>query len=159
MTMLRASARAAAIERIAQEGPRYPRRLPATPGGTRGRRRGVGRSWRTWRRARPPGRSPSALRALASRPDRLAALPGVRVPTLVVVGSMTILPAEAAATLARGIPGAELHVVADAGHMAALSGREVAALVEGFLRRIDDGLTPHPPGRLARMEVSPVSEA
>ena len=56
---------------------------------------------------------------MASRPDRRADLPNIRVPTLVLVGEEDVVtpPAEAQA-MADAIPGARLDVIPDAGHLA-----------------------------------------
>ena len=59
----------------------------------------------------------SALAALAARGDATASLPGVRVPTAVFVGSQDkITPLPLAEALRSRVPGAELHVIPDAGH-------------------------------------------
>jgi pimeloyl-ACP methyl ester carboxylesterase len=59
----------------------------------------------------------AALAALASRGDMLAALPGVKVPTAVLVGSQDkVTPLALAETMRSRIPGAELHLIPDAGH-------------------------------------------
>jgi 3-oxoadipate enol-lactonase len=59
----------------------------------------------------------AALAALASRADMTAALPGIKVPTAVLVGSQDkITPLPLAETMRARIPGAELHIIPDAGH-------------------------------------------
>ncbi|HEX4047468.1 MAG TPA: alpha/beta fold hydrolase [Elusimicrobiota bacterium] len=59
----------------------------------------------------------AALAALASRGDATAALPGVKVPAAVLVGSQDKLtPVAVAEAMRARIPGAELHLIADAGH-------------------------------------------
>lgn len=56
--------------------------------------------------------------ALLSRPSLADLLPQVAVPTLVIVGSEDRwAPVEQHATIAAAIPGAQLRVIADAGHM------------------------------------------
>ncbi len=77
-----------------------------------------------------------ALEALGGRADRRADLPGIAMPTLVVVGSEDALtPPPFAETLAAGIPGAELVVIEGAGHLTALERpREFAEAVRAFLR-------------------------
>ncbi len=74
---------------------------------------------------------PSALMALASRPDRRAVLLSIRVPSIVVVGAVDALIApDRARSLATGIPGARLHVLSDVGHMSALeSPQKLAGLL------------------------------
>ena len=59
----------------------------------------------------------AALAALAARGDMTPALSGVKVPTAVLVGSQDkITPLPLAEVLRTRIPGAELHVIPDAGH-------------------------------------------
>jgi 3-oxoadipate enol-lactonase len=62
-----------------------------------------------------------ALRALRDRPDSTDTLRGIRVPTLVLVGSHDeIAPPDTARAMARLIPDAQCHVVPAAGHIAPL---------------------------------------
>jgi 3-oxoadipate enol-lactonase len=90
--------------------------------------------------AQSPEGVASALEALAARPDRVADLPSITTPTLVLVGEADALtPLPFAQTLAEGIPGAELTVIAGAGHLTALERPErFADAVREFLaeRRI-----------------------
>ena len=59
----------------------------------------------------------AALAALASRGDMTGALPGIKVPTAVFVGSQDkITPLPLAEAMRARIPGAELHLIPDAGH-------------------------------------------
>lgn len=59
----------------------------------------------------------AALGALASRGDMTAALPNIKVPTCVLVGSQDkITPLPLSETMRTRIPGAELHLIPDAGH-------------------------------------------
>jgi pimeloyl-ACP methyl ester carboxylesterase len=59
----------------------------------------------------------SALAALASRPDMTSALPRITVPTCVIVGAQDkITPLALSESMRSRIPGAELHVIPDAGH-------------------------------------------
>lgn len=59
----------------------------------------------------------AALAALASRGDMTAALPGIKVPAAVLVGSQDkITPLPLSELMRSRIPGAELHIVPDAGH-------------------------------------------
>ncbi|WP_217922612.1 alpha/beta fold hydrolase [Miltoncostaea oceani] len=78
-----------------------------------------------------------ALEALAGRADRVADLPGVAAPTLVIVGEHDgLTPPDFARTLAAGIPGAELVVIPGAGHLTALEAPDAfAAALTGFLAR------------------------
>jgi pimeloyl-ACP methyl ester carboxylesterase len=60
-------------------------------------------------------------RAIMGRPDSLPLLAGIRVPTLVVVGSDDqITPPEHAQEMAHAIPGAELVVIPGCGHLSTL---------------------------------------
>lgn len=90
-------------------------------------------------RRQSPDALVGALTALAGRPDRHADLAGIRVPTLVVVGSEDVVtPPAAAAALAAGIPGAVLAEIPGAGHLTALERPEaVAALVRKLRDRTD----------------------
>lgn len=79
-----------------------------------------------------------ALGALAGRPDRRDVLPGIRVPTLVVVGEHDApTPPAVARAMAEAIPGARLVVVRGAGHMTPL---EDPATFARLLRRHAEGL-------------------
>lgn len=69
--------------------------------------------------------APAAIAAaslgMAERPDRTALLPGIRVPTLVVVGEDDkITPPKEARAMASAIPGASLHIIPRAGHLTML---------------------------------------
>jgi 3-oxoadipate enol-lactonase len=69
----------------------------------------------------PPNGAIHALAAMRERPDSRADLPGIRVPTLVVVGEEdTLTPPDTARALAAAIPGAEVIVIPQAGHVSAL---------------------------------------
>ena len=59
----------------------------------------------------------AALAALAARPDQVPGLSKITVPTSVLVGSQDkITPLPHSETIRSRIPGAELHVIPDAGH-------------------------------------------
>jgi pimeloyl-ACP methyl ester carboxylesterase len=74
---------------------------------------------------------PPTLMALAARPDRRALLPTIRVPSLVIVGSVDALtPPDRAREMAEGIPGAQLHVLDKVAHKSAMEApAEVADLL------------------------------
>ncbi len=73
-----------------------------------------------------------ALRAMAARPDSTPTLRTITVRTLVVVGADdAITPPRDAETLAKGIPGARLRVVKDAGHLTPLE--QPIAVAEALL--------------------------
>jgi pimeloyl-ACP methyl ester carboxylesterase len=79
-----------------------------------------------------------ALRAMATRPDRRPDLTSIRVPTLVMVGEEDVVtpPAEAQ-TLVDAIAGAQLEVIADAGHLAPYENHALAnAVLLGFLNAL-----------------------
>ncbi len=79
-----------------------------------------------------------ALRTLRDRPDSTDTLRGVRVPTLVLVGSEDqIAPPDTARAMAQLIPGAQCHVVPAAGHIAPLEQPlATSRVVADFLRAI-----------------------
>ena len=59
-----------------------------------------------------------AIAALMTRPDSLPLLPAIHCPTLIVVGDQdAITPPAMSEEMQRSIPGAELVVIPDAGHM------------------------------------------
>ena len=66
----------------------------------------------------PPQGVAAALRAMAHRPDSTPLLPRIHVPTLVVVGAEdAITPPDAARRMQQSIPGAQLEIVEQAGHL------------------------------------------
>ncbi len=79
-----------------------------------------------------------ALRTLRDRPDSTDTLRGVRVPTLVLVGSEDqIAPPDTGRAMAQLIPGAQCHVVPAAGHIAPLEQPlATSRAVADFLRAI-----------------------
>jgi pimeloyl-ACP methyl ester carboxylesterase len=63
----------------------------------------------------------AALAAMRDRPDARPLLPEIRVPTLVIAGSDDqLIPLAEARAMAEAIPGAQLAVIPDAGHLAPL---------------------------------------
>jgi pimeloyl-ACP methyl ester carboxylesterase len=79
-----------------------------------------------------------ALEAMRTRADATPWLGGIAVPTLVLVGlDDTLTPVPAATTLAEGIPGAELVVLPDVGHVSNLEGpHEFTMALDRFLDKI-----------------------
>ncbi len=80
----------------------------------------------------------AALAALAARPDAVPGLSKIKVPTAVLIGSQDkITPLQYAQTMSTRIPGAELHIIPDAGHF---SNAENPAAFNGslvsFLKRL-----------------------
>jgi 3-oxoadipate enol-lactonase len=70
--------------------------------------------------ASTPARSiADGARGVAARPDSLAVLPGIDVPTLVIVGEHDLITPPAESTrMVDGLPNARLEVIPQAGHMA-----------------------------------------
>jgi 3-oxoadipate enol-lactonase len=61
-----------------------------------------------------------ALLGMAERPDSTSSLAGIRVPTLVITGADdTVIPPAESDLLAKNIPGAQLRVIPNAGHLVA----------------------------------------
>ncbi|MGD9573517.1 MAG: alpha/beta fold hydrolase [Thermoleophilia bacterium] len=87
--------------------------------------------------AQDPEAVARALEALGGRADRVAGLPSIAVPTLVIVGEKDVLtPPAHSELMAARIPGAELAVVPGSGHLTAIERPdEFAAAVAGFLER------------------------
>jgi len=86
-----------------------------------------------------PRGTAGALRGMAIRPDRRADLPGIQVPTLVLVGEhdAITLPAEAKA-LAAAIPNARVEVIPESGHMAPYENPSAAnAVILRFLKSLE----------------------
>ena len=80
-----------------------------------------------------------ALRGMAIRPDRRADLPGIKVPTLVLVGEHDVItpPADAKA-LAAAIPNAQLEVIPESGHMSPYENPSAAnAVILRFLKSLE----------------------
>jgi pimeloyl-ACP methyl ester carboxylesterase len=77
---------------------------------------------------------PSALMALAARPDRRAMLMTIQAPAVVIVGAVdTLTPPDNARAMAAGIHGARLHVVEDVAHLSALEAPHKLAGIVGTL--------------------------
>lgn len=91
--------------------------------------------WRAYVARRDVPSIEHALACIVDRPDRSAALPSLRVPTLVVVGSQDrAQPPDESRFIAAQIPGARLAVIPDAGHLSALESPDQAtALVHELL--------------------------
>lgn len=79
--------------------------------------------------------TPKHLQALASH-DAYERLPEIRVPTLIIAGDADgIIPVENSRVLASRIPGAELAILKNAGHMLVEAAEEADGIVFDFLRR------------------------
>jgi 3-oxoadipate enol-lactonase len=66
-----------------------------------------------------------ALLAMAGRTDTSNALPKIAVPTMILVGALdAVTPPTAAQAMQEKIPGSELHVIPNAGHMSNLENHE-----------------------------------
>ncbi|HEY4234214.1 MAG TPA: alpha/beta hydrolase [Lacipirellulaceae bacterium] len=94
-------------------------------------------------RAVVEGTSPAGIaaaqRGMAARPDMTSLLPTIKVPTLVIVGEHdAISPPEEMKAIAAAIPGAELVVIPDAGHMTTMENpRAVNAALAAFVYAAD----------------------
>jgi 3-oxoadipate enol-lactonase len=79
----------------------------------------------------------AALLGMAERPDSTPGLGQIRIPTLVITGADdTIIPPAESDTLAKGIPGAKLSVIPNAGHLVAFERpKEFNAALEEWLHR------------------------
>jgi pimeloyl-ACP methyl ester carboxylesterase len=79
-----------------------------------------------------------ALMALAERPDSTHLLKAITIPTLVIVGADDVLTPQAdAERIVKGIEGAELVVIPDAGHLSNLEQPDrFTAAVERFADRV-----------------------
>jgi len=81
----------------------------------------VAKELRAIMEACPPLTIEHALLAMRERPDRVAELGQIKVPTLIVVGEHdAITPPAVAETMRKGIPNARLVVVRGAGHMSCM---------------------------------------
>ncbi|MGI9120756.1 MAG: alpha/beta fold hydrolase [Acidimicrobiales bacterium] len=92
----------------------------------------------------PPAGYVGALEAMKRRPDSTPELTGIDVPTMVVVGEEDALsPPDVARDMLAVIPGAELSVLAGAGHLSNLEAVDAFnATVMGLLGRCQE--PPHP---------------
>jgi len=99
-----------------------------------------------WIRDQGPQGVAWALRAMAARPDRTAALSAYRGPALVVVGEQDeITPLAAAEHLIGALAAGELVVVPGAGHMTANESPEpVAAALTDLLMRVSEAEAARP---------------
>ena len=83
-----------------------------------------------------------ALLGMAERPDSTPLLRQIKVPTHVVAGAADLIiePAESQ-TMAQAIPGSQLQVIPDAGHLVAYEQPEAFnASLREWLERLDDSL-------------------
>jgi len=73
-------------------------------------------------------------RGMAERPDSIPALPTIDVPTLIIAGEDDSIPRAEFELMRQQIPNSQLHVIARAGHYAALEQpEEFARLLRAFL--------------------------
>jgi 3-oxoadipate enol-lactonase len=102
---------------------------------TRGRQPGVEEELRRIMEAAPAASVAAALEGLAGRPDSTPLLRSITVPTQIMVGSDDeITPVLDAQFMARGIPGAVLTVIPDAGHVSNLENpASFNRALQGFL--------------------------
>ena len=77
---------------------------------------------------------PPTLMALAARPDRRELLPTIRVPSIVIAGTVdALIPTDRARELATSLPGAQLHLLDGIAHMSAMEAPEAVADLLGTL--------------------------
>jgi len=88
--------------------------------------------------AQAPNAIAAASRGMALRPDRMAMLAGLHVPTLIVVGEHDVItPVAKAQAMKDAMPNAQLMVIANAGHLANLEQPDaVADAVAAFIKRV-----------------------
>jgi len=81
----------------------------------------------------------SAIEAIMGRDDVSERLGEIRVPTLVLVGEEdAALPVSKSEVIARRVPGAELQIIPQAGHLSAAENPEAVTLaLTGFLSRVE----------------------
>lgn len=115
------------LQLIAEKGPDAPdavadEMLPKLLGDTtRTSRPDVVERTRALIRSTPPDRIADAVRVLMSRPDSTPLLPGIHVPTLILVGAEdTLTPPEMSEEMHRAISGSEIHVIPGVGHLSSL---------------------------------------
>lgn len=73
---------------------------------------------RGWISDQPPDAIAAAALGMAERPDSVADLPRIDVPTLVIVSDLdTLIPANVTAVIADRVPGARLETIEGAGHL------------------------------------------
>ncbi|MDZ7268747.1 MAG: alpha/beta hydrolase [candidate division KSB1 bacterium] len=79
-----------------------------------------------------------AQRGMAERPDSSDLLPRISVPTLIIAGTAdALIPFAESQRMAQMIPGAELHLLADAGHLPSLEKpEEFTAVLQAWLQKI-----------------------
>lgn len=89
-------------------------------------------------RDNPPGTVIAALAGMASRRDSTGELADIEVPTHVIVGEHdAITPPDTARSMAAAIPGAELTVIPDAGHLSGMENPEAFnTALASFLNRL-----------------------
>ena len=76
-------------------------------------------------------------RGIAERPDSIATLATINVPTLLIAGDEDSVPLSEFELMRQGIAGSELRVISRAGHYAALEKpEEFGGLLRGFLERL-----------------------
>jgi 3-oxoadipate enol-lactonase len=119
-----AQGRARLLSAVREKGPSaaademVPRLLGET---TRARRPDVVERVRTLILSNPATAIAGAITAIMTRPDSTPLLSSIHCPTLIVVGEQdTLTPPAMSQEMQRGIPGSELVVIPDAGHLSSL---------------------------------------
>jgi len=104
---------------------------------TRSEQPGVSEGARLMMQSMSPEDIAGVQRGMADRPDSVATLNTIHVPTLVVAGEEDIPPLSAAELMRDSIPGSTLHVIPKAGHYAAMERpQEYSTLLLRFLESI-----------------------
>ncbi|MEO8591034.1 MAG: alpha/beta fold hydrolase [Flavobacteriales bacterium] len=79
---------------------------------------GLSSSIKTMMAEQRPAGVVAALRGMAARPDRTPMLSTIRVPTLIITGSIdTVIPPSESEAMARAIPGSKLLVIPNVAHL------------------------------------------
>lgn len=86
-----------------------------------------------------PAATAAAARGMALRPDRTPMLPSISVPVLIITGSAdTLIPPSESEAMAAMIPGSELVVIPDVGHLSNLEDAQAFnGAVRNFLQRVN----------------------
>ena len=88
----------------------------------------------------PPAGVVGALRGMAVRPDRSPMLAAIKVPTLIITGSLdTLIPPSESEAMAKAIPGSKLVVIPGVAHLSNVEAPEAFnAAVRTFIAELSD---------------------
>ncbi len=95
---------------------------------------------KAWALGAVPGAPVRTIQMLEDRPDSFSTLPGITVPTMVVVGEDdTITPLPMAQVMAHCIPNSKLQTIRNAGHLSPIENPgEVIGAIVSVLREVDN---------------------